>query len=226
MIFTDKREALDNIEDYMLQYIQGKDGSQRVPDLKSMEKMMFNSIKEPCPPGHYITRSDQIDTYTIYQSLKEEETVAGKLWGAYKVEKSKLRKICTVSIVEVHSDLIRQVQKEQLSNGIPKLSELRRLHNSDSETDSDSEESPSEAKFALFIKNLDESKVMKKIRNLTDLAKGFKLSELRTDGREFIKCPRAMIAEIKQKDIPQYDTMVSELNSAFAKRSQKSEEKK
>lgn len=218
-IFTDKREALDNIEDYLLQYIQAQDGTQKIPDFKALSKIMCKTLAEMKHPGHYVYRCDQLNTYTIYEHLKAEETIPGKIWGTYKVEKLKLQKICTVSIIEINSELVKQVQKTQIYNNIPSLTELKRQHSDDS----DEEITQSETKYISVINSLNDSKTMRKIRNLSDQTKDYKLSELRIENKEFVKCPLTIIPEIKPKEIPQYANMVNELNVVIVERNKNKE---
>jgi hypothetical protein len=221
-IFTDKREALDNIEDYLLQYVQAQDGAQKIPDLKALAKIICKNLSDMKEPGHYVLRCDQFNTYTIYKHLKAEENIPGKLWGTYKVEKLKLQKVYTISIIEINSDLIRQVQKAQIYNNIPSLSELKRQPDSDVKR----EPTPSEIKYAAVIDALDESKTMRKIRNLADAAKDYKLAELRIENKEFVKCPLANVPDIKSKETPQFSDMVKELSAAVSERNKIKEKPK
>lgn len=223
MVFTDKREVLDNIEDYLLQYVQKQDGSQRIPDMATLHKIMFKEVnmQNALLPGHYISRSDQFNTYTIYRYLKAEESVPGKIWGAYKVEKSKLRKVQTLSVSELNFELIKQSQKAQIYNNIPSLSELKRVWGSESEDEEVVTES--EKKYSQVIDTLIDSKTMRKIRHMSDQLKGYKLSELRHNNIEFMKCPLATVFEPKQKELPKYENMVNELNIAVSERNKNKE---
>ena len=224
-IHTDKREALDQIESFVLQYIQEKDGSQKIPDLDHLPKILYSdktigTVGTPTlTPGHYISRGDQLDTYTVWRYLKEAEVVPGRLWGKYTTEKLQLRKVFTITIVSTQSELFQKVRRIQfLSKQIPALSELKRMHSSDSESESDSNSIDSALKtltpkgqYDLFVRSFDESKTMKKIQSSYNSGKEVKFAELRFDNKEFTKCPRAKAPTHIEVKEPQYDDMVKEM---------------
>ena len=101
-------------------------------------------------------------------------------------------------------------------NNIPTLAELKRVPGAES----DDEESitESEKRYSQVIDSLIDSKTMRKIRSISDQSKGYKISELRHNNIEFMKCPLASIFEPKQKELPKYENMVNELNVAISER--------
>ena len=87
-----------------------------------------------------------------------------------------------------------------------------------SDFESIKESTESENKYSTVIDSLIDSKTMRKIRHLSDLSKEYKLTELRSENKEFIKCPLAHVFEVKPKELPKYENMVNELNNAISER--------
>lgn len=196
--FTDKREAFDAIENIMFQYVQERDGSQKIPNLEHMPKILSDKAihSQTLLPGHYISRDDRLNSYFIYQYTKEEESVSGKLWGKYKVEKMSLNKVFNLYIVEIRSELLTTITIADTSLNTDRLNT---------------------SKFDAFVRSFNDTKTIKKIRSLSDAGKDFKICELRNDNHDFVKCSLARKHEVKIKDIPKYDDMVKEMKVACKK---------
>lgn len=105
--FNNKREALDALENFAVDYLREKDGAEKVqagPKTWLFSNKKFtDSVKAGLPLGHYVVRDSEDHVYRLVVWRKYEEKQPGKLWGHYVVHK--WNKVFDVDIVENNNNV-------------------------------------------------------------------------------------------------------------------------
>lgn len=202
-LYTDKREATNQLECIAFHFIQDKDGDNKLSSIADVKKCLyqdkeFETKKDTLPIGHYVTRNPMEDLYklTVWQKKEIIVVTPGRLYGKHKTPTLVVEKLFSITLVLVP---IQEVRKMKLNC----------LRVSDCETDDDDEEAISNHQY--FVDSFIKTQTFKRLQRNGEHSKDASVAKIRNDfPYEFTKC---ILAKKHADDgrKPQHDDMVKEM---------------
>jgi len=224
-VCTDKFNALNEIQSMVVDYIQKKDGVEKISsdakctDSKALENYVY-SVKElgtsyckieksieTKPIGHYVVvdSDDHLHKWTIWQKYVVTKTVKG-YWGPYEQSTPKSRKVFDLDVVQfplsMFKLLFRTYRKRCVETLVDKL---------------EIEDTEARSLWRSFTDDLEKTPVFKALKDVDDL----KVAKLRADfPGEFhkytkkiaVSCTTSVSREDSRAN-PMYMSLMNELTS-------------